>query len=389
MQPKTILCFIDFYNPSTKSGGATRSLNNIISELSYDYNFLVFTRDRDMLDKNSFSDISPNEWNQLPKHEVFYASPLTLNIFHIAKIIMKSNCDCIYLNSFFSYKMTLLPLLINFLFLRNAKKILVAPRGEFSEGALRLKNFKKIVYLYFVKLFKIFDNVSWQASSLNEQAEIIRVYSKSNGNIFIAPDLISLPSFSNFKKIKNYSRRPGALRAIFLSRITRKKNLHFLLNLLRKIKGNLVLNIYGPIEDRKYWHLCEKLILNIPSNIKVKYKGAVNPKQSLKFFSYHDLFIFPTHGESFGHVIFESLASGTSVILSNQTPWQKTYSGVLEILDLGVSDLWVNSIENWISYNEVKLLKNRKASLAFANKFINNNQTLMDNKIMFKNLFSL
>lgn len=388
MQPKIILCFIDFYSPSLKAGGSTRSLNNLISGLCDDYIFLVFTRDRDISDKNSFSNISANEWNQLHNHKVFYAGPSRLNIFYIAKIIMSSNCDCIYLNSFFSYKMTFLPLLINLFFLHKAKKIIIAPRGEFSKGALSLKSIKKTTYLNLIKLFKIFDNVKWHASSLYEQEEIIRAYSKSKGKIFIASDLFSFPNFSNYKGKTSNSRRPGGLRVIFLSRITPKKNLYFLLDLLKKVKGNLILNIYGPIEDKKYWDLCEKLIINMPSNIKVKYKGAVLPKQSLRVFSYHDVFIFPTYGESFGHVIFESLASGTSVILSNLTPLQTSHSGVLEILELDKPDLWLNSIEKWTNYDDTKLLKNRKLSLTFASKLINNKNALIENNSMFKNLLS-
>jgi len=36
----------------------------------------------------------------------------------------------------------------------------------------------------------------------------------------------------------------------------------------------------------------------------------------------HDLFFFPTLGENFGHVIFESLAAGVPVLVSDQTPWR-------------------------------------------------------------------
>lgn len=386
MQSKVILCFIDYYVPSIKAGGSTRSLNNLISNLCNDYIFLVFTRDRDILDKSIFSNILPNQWNQLPKHKVFYASPKELNIFKITKIILSTRCDCIYLNSFFSYKMTLLPLIINLFFLNNRKKVIVAPRGEFSEGALKQKKIKKINYLNFVKIFRLFDNVSWQASSKIEQRDIVLSYPKSKSKIFIASDFISLSSFSNFKKDTYSLRQPGPLRVIFLSRITPKKNLHFLLNLLLKVKGALILNIYGPIEDLKYWDNCKSLILNMPPNISVKYKGAVNPNHSLRTFSCHDVFIFPTLGENFGHVIFESLISGTSVISSNKTSWQETHSGFLEILDLDEPNLWIKLIEKWITYDDSRLLKNRRASIAFANKFINRNNALSENKNMFNKL---
>ena len=70
--------------------------------------------------------------------------------------------------------MTFLPLLVNLFFLHKAKKIIIAPRGEFSKGALSLKSIKKTMYLNLIKLCKIFDNVKWHASSLYEQEEIIQ-----------------------------------------------------------------------------------------------------------------------------------------------------------------------------------------------------------------------
>jgi hypothetical protein len=36
----------------------------------------------------------------------------------------------------------------------------------------------------------------------------------------------------------------------------------------------------------------------------------------------YDLFLFPTLGENYGHVISEALASGCPVVISDQTPWR-------------------------------------------------------------------
>ncbi len=35
----------------------------------------------------------------------------------------------------------------------------------------------------------------------------------------------------------------------------------------------------------------------------------------------HDLFLLPTMGENYGHVIFEALSVGCIPIISDQTPW--------------------------------------------------------------------
>ena len=60
------------------------------------------------------------------------------------------------------------------------------------------------------------------------------------------------------------------------------------------------------------------------------------------------LFVLPTEGENFGHAIFEALAVGRPVLISDQTPWKnlssanagwdlplndpKTFSGRIELV---------------------------------------------------------
>ena len=46
----------------------------------------------------------------------------------------------------------------------------------------------------------------------------------------------------------------------------------------------------------------------------VEYVGAVPGDGAVSFLSRFDLFVFPTLGENFGHVVLESLAAGTPVI---------------------------------------------------------------------------
>jgi glycosyltransferase involved in cell wall biosynthesis len=36
----------------------------------------------------------------------------------------------------------------------------------------------------------------------------------------------------------------------------------------------------------------------------------------------HDLFLLPSQGESFGHVILEALLAGCPVLISDRTPWR-------------------------------------------------------------------
>jgi len=68
-------------------------------------------------------------------------------------------------------------------------------------------------------------------------------------------------------------------------------------------------DIYGTLEDLKYWNECQELIKKLPDNIKVKYMGIVKPDMVVPVFSFYDLFLFPSGGENYGHVIAESLTA--------------------------------------------------------------------------------
>ena len=77
------------------------------------------------------------------------------------------------------------------------------------------------------------------------------------------------------------------------------------------MKGKVRLSIAGPIDDARYWVECLELIANIGDPEMIKYVGPIPADEAVSFLSRFDLFVFPTLGENFGHVVFESLAAGT------------------------------------------------------------------------------
>ena len=60
----------------------------------------------------------------------------------------------------------------------------------------------------------------------------------------------------------------------------------------------------------------------MPDNISVNYCGVLNYESINRAFLSNDVFLFPTLGENFGHVVFESMSAGCVPIISNKTPWQ-------------------------------------------------------------------
>ena len=70
-----ILVICDYYLPGFESGGAMRTLVNMVSRLSNEFDFRVITRDHDgPLNKSSYTTVNINEWNGLDDVKVFYLS---------------------------------------------------------------------------------------------------------------------------------------------------------------------------------------------------------------------------------------------------------------------------------------------------------------------------
>jgi glycosyltransferase involved in cell wall biosynthesis len=320
-QKKKILTFVGYYLPGYKAGGPIRTLANMVDRLGDEFQFKIVTADRDFDDTKPYPRVNIDGWNRVDKADVFYMSPKERSFRGFKKILCSAEYDAIYLNSFFSPHFTIKPLLLRRLGLIPDKPLILAPRGEFSSGALGLKSLKKRVYLWAAKALGLYRDIIWQASSEHEEADIRRWFGKDMP-VVIAPNLPPMVHSSDELPLEN-EKIAGCLKIVFLSRISRKKNLDGALKMLKGLNGQVQFNIYGPMEDKAYWAECQKIIAGLPGNIDVKYCGSVAHEQVGAAMRVHDIFLFPTLGENFGHVILEALVAGCPVLISDQTPWRE------------------------------------------------------------------
>ena len=144
---KKILLFTDWYEPGFKAGGPIQSCKNIVNNLSDEYDFRIFTSDRDLGDTEPYKHIKRDTWNNLSNGaHIWYASPEFLKSSNIRKIITEVEAEIIYLNSMFSSGFSLLPLWI----LRSIHfkgRIILAPRGMLNTSAVSRKKWKKNIFL--------------------------------------------------------------------------------------------------------------------------------------------------------------------------------------------------------------------------------------------------
>lgn len=381
---KTVLILYDYYLPGYKAGGPIRTISNIVSRLSDQIDFKVITGDRDLGDKKPYSGIIVDAWSQGESSEILYLSPGLNSIIILCKLLATSHYDTLYLNSLFSRKFTMLPMLLFWLKIIKCRHVIIAPRGSCAASALGLKRLRKSLFLGISNSIGFFNSVVWHASSEHEAADIIKVFSKNisvsivSSPIVIAPDMTPLIK-DNFSVTRQ--KLPGALRIIFIGRIAKMKNLDYALSLFHDLKGEVIFDIYGPSEDKMYWEECTKQINTLPKNIKVSYCGVVDHNKVFEIFQNYHVLLLPTLGENFGHVILEALSSGCPVIISNRTPWRNLESmGVGWDIPLERDDLYEGVLQRCVDMNQADYDALSVQSRAFSKNIIN------DKKIVQKHI---
>lgn len=383
MKP-VILCFLNHYIPGYRSGGPVRTIANFVDWLGSDFDIMIVTSDRDMGDVTAYPNVRTDCWNVVGNARVYYTSKKSLNLLGIVKIINSTHYDILYLNSFLSFSFTVLPLLARKLRLVPCSPCILAPRGEFSPGALSLDPLKKSFYLFFSKLTRCYSNLTWQVSSDLELYQVAKYYPLSRNKFVVVPDLPACPNSNSITfSPKLCLTKSESLRIIFLSRISPVKNLDYLLASLSSITASISLSIYGPISDVSYWRHCLSLIDELPTNVRVDYLGEVHPTDVLPTFSKHDLFVLPTLGENFGHVILESLSAGTPVLLSDQTLWNSSDNYAIKTLPLSNIELWTATIEERASFSANDLSRSRRDAYDFAKQYLLDSNVLVSNRELF------
>ena len=342
-----VLTFIGHYFPGNKSGGILRVTVNTVDHMCKEFEFRIVTRDRDLGENKPYPGIQAHQWLQVDNAMVYYLQPQSTTIKKLMELIADTAHDVLYLNSFFE------PLTVKVLCNRKIRRgatfkpVIVAPWGEFAQASLKQKYIKKFVFIQLSRLFGLYDDVIWRASSEIEKQQIMKVMKINPDRIHITGDfpIKNIPDTFPDENTMPLSSDKG-LRIIFLSRISQEKKLDYALKILHKVKARVLFDIYGPKENKAYWKECQELIGQLPPTVTANYLGRVEADQVIQLFSQYDLFLFPTGGEAYGHVIAESLTAGTSVLISTETPWRNLQAdGLGWDIDLSQMDSFVETIE--------------------------------------------
>lgn len=311
---KSILIFVDWFEPGYKGGGPIRSIAGFVDVFKDKFKIYIVTNDKDLNSKQSYDNIQSNTWLELHENvKVIYLSK-PIRFLNFKFLINKFEIDWIYFNSLFSFKFSFLPYIYTKFLNESKYDILLAPRGELNPERLNIKSFKKKLFIKIIKLFGFYNDINWHATAIEEKNNIEKIFPNSNYLVSSNLSKVSIPRVKLEKDV-------NSLKIVFISRIVVYKNLHYAIELVNKMKNkeNVIFDIYGPIEDEGYYNLCVNKADE--SEVKINFMGELKHTEVKNTLKEYDVFLFPTLGENYGHVIAEALICGCFVLISDQTPW--------------------------------------------------------------------
>tara|TARA_R110001599_G_scaffold262231_1_gene462696 strand:+ start:11144 stop:12340 length:1197 start_codon:yes stop_codon:yes gene_type:complete len=371
-----VLVFSGFFLPGFKGGGPIKTIKNLCDQSDGIVKFNVVTSDRDLSDDSPYESVIGGAWNQVGDYCVFYTQPGFSGLLQMALELCRRKYNIIYLNSFFSLRFSFFPGLLARVF---RQKIVLAPRGEFSGGALAIKPLRKRIFVAVFNLFRLNRHMTFQASSDFEAEDIRRILGRGS-DIRIAEN-IGAREFADLPEANTCA----SLRVVFVSRISPKKNLFFALEILKEAQQSLIFHIYGPIEDQQYWAQCQKKIKELPEHVQVNYLGPLSPKEVVNTIAGYDVFFMPTKGENYGHVIAEALCAGLPLLIADTTPWRDLHKkGLGWDLPLANPEAFASVLDELAVMPPEEHLKMRRSVLAWAKQKFSQQDAIEANIAMFR-----
>jgi len=347
---------IPSFYPAVVYGGPIFSTLNTCKELAKlnDIEVYVSTTNANMTSK---LDIKTNIWHKFENNFfVKYYNETIINkfslqfIFNIWKDIERANI--VHIQSIFSAST---PVSLYFAKKHN-KPTLLSPRGQFGKWCLKNGSRLKNKWLhYFIKPFAQY--VIWHATSQQEKDEILSIF--PDAKIEIIPNGIYVDEFKKFNKLnkiqylkKYINKEVKNIDKIIVSmgRLQKKKGFDILIdsyNNVLKSYPNSYLLIAGPDEGEK--ESLENQIIKLDLKERVFLIGNIENQDKIDFLANADLFVLPSYNENFGNVYLESLATGTPIIASKNTPWKE-----VEEANCGK---WVNNSINDTTFAIIEMLQ--------------------------------
>lgn len=202
-------------------------------------------------------------------------------------------------------------------FFRKKKTFIITPRGMLDGWSIKKSFIKKILYYFFVERFSIKNAFCLRATSQLEALNLKKFGFKNW--IVNVPNGIKIPRI-NLKYKRKLKKK---YRLLFLSRLSKKKGIKYILQAWKKIymkypRWELVICGHDESNEKsRLMRLANDLELQ-----RLEWKKPVFGNEKKLLYQSSDIFILPSESENFGLVVAEALAHGVPVITTKNTPWK-------------------------------------------------------------------
>lgn len=249
--------------------------------------------------------------------------PLILNLWKDIK-----NAEITHIQSIFSISTPVALLYSKIL----RKKILLSPRGSLGTWCINNGNPLKKFWLTFL-IKPLIKNVIWHVTADMEKNEVTALFADSK--IKVIPNGIRLSDYEHVtfidkaQYLHKFTKQTSDCSHLIVSmgRIQKKKGFDILIYTFAevlKVYPSAKLLIAG--EDEGELVKLTALVSSLGLTSSVFFTGALSGMDKLEFLANADVFVLPSHNENFGNVYLESLASGTPIVASKNTPWAEVES---------------------------------------------------------------
>ena len=370
-----IMVFIHGYLPGEGFGGPVTSISNFSDAFGSENDIRIVCCNHD-LDSNKPYDTIHEGWNRVGNAQVKYLADEELNYKTFNEILYEEKPNIIYASGIYCIG-------FNAPMLKAAKKnaipVLLAPRGDICDNALKIKSYKKKPFLRLLKWRRYFKGVYFHATMKEEADNLKKYLGIDESKIFLLPNLPVSPVHK-----EGYVKEQGCLKVLFISRIQNKKNLLEAIKAVNRMRSAVQFDIYGPLENPEYWEKCKEEMKKAPKNVKVEYKGALSPKDAKSIYLNYDCFLFPTFSENYGHVIAEALLHDCPIVISKgTTPWDDVveYSAGFAI-DLGDLEGFERALEEIAAMDNT----NYMSLVESVRKYVGNKMNISELKTSYINM---
>lgn len=311
-----VLLFSVHFPPAKQAGGPIRSIAGLVEAESILHDLTVVTSNRDLIDPEPLT-FNPFRApvRRLGANVHYIGSGRAINYVWTIARIGRREFDILHVNSFFSPRFSVLPLVLWRFGIIRAKRVILAPRGELGAAALRVKSRKKLLALPLLRAISRDSRVSWQATSEPEAVDIRK--SEPRRSVVRHDNPWPPP-------LQTVPERPSRPHFVFVGRISDIKNPITALEAFSAVTESVQLTFAGAAEDTGLLETLRSKALSLPKNVSVSFSGHLDADALHELLLGAHALILPTGGENFGHAIAEALAHGCAILIPDTTPWTET-----------------------------------------------------------------